>query len=91
MIQYWLHIAVLRTSARTERVDNFGLRKGAAVFGSLEGVSLSLGLRLAWSGGAAEVKRRLTLEAAAGGWSTIAEPWVRGLQNTSAWRIRKNK
>lgn len=53
-----LHHGVSCTSARTEWVDNFCLWKGAVVFGGLEGVSLSLslGLRLAWSGGAAEIK-----------------------------------
>lgn len=67
--------AVCFTSAWTERGDKVRLRKGAAVFGGLEGVSLSLGRHLAWSGRAAEVKGRLALDAAAWRRADVVQAW----------------
>lgn len=65
------------TSAWTEHVDYVRLRKGAVVFGRVEGVSLSLGRHLAWSGRAAKVKRWLALDAAARGRADVIRAWKR--------------
>lgn len=56
-------MAFLLTSVWSEWVDDVRLWKWTGVFRGLEGVTLSL--RLAWSWGAAEIKRWLTLNTAA--------------------------